>query len=69
MMLAMRFLFLGFFRIASLHGSGALGVRWKSFDPAPARLILSWSLYELAHTHNSGQTAPVHELLEDNASV
>ena len=36
-------LLLQFFRIASLHESGVYVVRWKSFDPAPARLILSWS--------------------------
>ena len=42
-MLARRLLLLEFSRIDSLHGSGMLGVRWKSFDPAPARLILSWS--------------------------
>ena len=31
-MLARRLLFLEFFRIASLNGSGELGVRWRSFD-------------------------------------
>ena len=42
-MLAKRLLLLEFFRISSLHGSGVLDTGWKSFDEAPARLILSWS--------------------------
>ena len=49
-----RLLFFEFFRIASLHGSGVLGVRWKSFDPVPAR-----GPSQLVHPRNSGQTAPV----------
>ena len=61
-------LFLEFFRIASLHGSGVLGVRWKSFDPA--RLASSSrGPSQLAHRHNCGQTAPVFGLLEGNGSV
>ena len=31
-LLVRRLLFLEFSRIASLYGSGVLGVRWKSFD-------------------------------------
>ena len=43
MMLASRLLFLEFFRIDSLHGSGVFGVRWRSFDSASASPVLLWS--------------------------
>ena len=53
-MLARILLFLELFRIAFLHGSGVLGVRWKSFDPAPARLVVfrSWLIIIIAVKQN-----------------
>ena len=43
MMLVNRLLLLEFFRIASLHTIGVLGIRRKSLDPLRARLIPPWS--------------------------